>query len=126
MEKKEIDRKLELIEEKINVAQHYFNSKYHIPFDEAHFEIKRIHKETELKRSELDRKYARETEIKKKLEPIEIKYRNQKQIANNHHDRALIYDLLEQIREVPASAHASLHQMKLERRLDTIMEGKNR
>jgi hypothetical protein len=124
--KKEIDRKLEIIEEKINVARHSFNSKYHIPFDEAHFEIERIRREIDLKRSELDRKYARETEIKTELEAIEIEYRNQKQIADNHPDRALIYDLLEQMREAPASARQSLHQMQLERRLDTIAKGKNK
>ena len=122
--KKEIDRELELIETKFNVAQHSFNSKYHISLDEAPFEIERIREEIELKRSELDKKYARETEIKKELDAIESEYRAQKQIADNHPDRALIYDLLEQIREAPASARASLHQMQLERRLNTITEGK--
>jgi len=40
--KKEIDRELELIEEKISVAQHSFNSKFHISLDDAPFEIERI------------------------------------------------------------------------------------
>jgi hypothetical protein len=124
--KKEIDRELELIEEKINVAQHSFNSKYHVSLDDAPFEIERIRKEIDFKRSELDKQTARATEIEKELDAIEIEYRNQKQIADNHPDRALIYDLLEQIRETPATARASLHQMQLERRLNTITEGKNK
>ena len=102
--KKEIDRELELIEEKINVAQHSFNSKFHISLEEAPFEIERIREEIKLKRSELDKRYAREAEIKKELDAIESEYRVQKQIADNHPDRALIYDLLEQMREAPASA----------------------
>jgi hypothetical protein len=124
--KKEIDRKLELIETKVNVAQHSFNSKFHISLDEASFEIERIYKEIELKRSELDKRYVRETEIKKELEAIETEYRIQKQIADNHPDRALIYGLLEQMREAPVSARKSLHKMQLERRLDTITDGKTK
>jgi len=124
--KKEIDRELELIETKFNVAQHSFNSKYHISLDEAPFEIERIREEIELKRSELDKKYARETEIKKELDAIESEYRAQKQIADNHPDRALIYDLLEQMREAPASARASLHKMQLERRLNEVTDRKNK
>jgi len=122
--KKEIDRKLELIEAKINVAQHSFNSKYHVALDEAPFEIERIRKEIDFKRSELDKQTARGADIKKELDAIETEYRDQKQIADNHPDRALIYDLLEQMRETPSSARANLHQMQLERRLNTITDGK--
>ena len=124
--KKEIDRELELIEAKINVAQHSFNSKFHISLEEAPFEIERIREEIDLKRSELDKRYAREIEIKKELDAIESEYRVQKQIADNHPDRALIYDLLEQMRETPASARQSLHKMQLERRLDTKTDRKNK
>ncbi|MCL2256791.1 MAG: hypothetical protein FWC14_01100 [Candidatus Bathyarchaeota archaeon] len=122
--KKEIDRKLELVEAKINVAQHSFNSKYHVALDDASFEIERIRKEIAFKRSELDKQTARVADIKKELDAIEIEYRNQKQIADNHPDRVLIYDLLEQVRESPASARQSLYQIQLKSRLDTITEGK--
>jgi hypothetical protein len=124
--KKEIDRKLELVEAKINVAQHSFNSKYHVTLDDASFEIERIHKEIAFKRSELDKQTARVADIKKELDAIEIEYRNQKQITDNHPDRVLIYDLLEQVRESPASARQSLHQIQLKSRLDTITDGKKK
>jgi hypothetical protein len=124
--KKEIDRELELIETKINVAQHSFNSTYHLSLDDTPFEIERIREEIKFKRSELDKRHAREAEIKKELEIIETEYRIQKQIADNHPDRELIYDLLEQMREAPASARKSLHKMQLERRLDTNTNRKNK
>jgi len=38
----------------------------------------------------------------------------------------LIYDLLEQMKEAPASARKSLHQMPLERRLNTKTDRKNK
>jgi len=116
--KKEIDKELELFEAKLNVALHSFNSKYHIPLDDVPYEIERIREEIDLKRSELDKRHVRETEIKKELDAIEIAYRNQKQIADNHPDRVLIYNLLEQMREAPATARKSLQQMQIERRLD--------
>ena len=124
--KKEIDRELELLNEKINVARHSFNSKFHISLEDAPFEIERIYREIELKRSELDKRYAREAEIKKELDAIEAEYRAQIQIADNHPDRALIYDLLEQMREAPVSARQSLHKMQLERRLDTKSDRKKK
>jgi len=124
--KKEIDRELELIETKISVGQNSFNSKYHISLDEAPFETERIHTEIELKRSELDKRDARAVDIKKELEAIEIEYCALKQTADNHLDRALIYDLLEQMRESPVSARKSLYQMQLERRLDANTDGKNK
>jgi len=123
---KEINAELELLNQKIRVAQHSFNSKYHVSFDEAPFEIERIRKEIDLKRSEAEKLTARAAEIKKELDAIVEEYRDQKQIADNHPDRALIYDLLEQMRETPASARASLQQMQLERHLDEITKGKNK
>ena len=117
---KEIGAELELLNEKIRVTQHSFNSKYHISLEEAPFEIERIRKEIDFKRSEADKLTARAAEIKKDIDAIVEEYRDQKQIADNHPDRALIYDLLEQMRETPASARTSLQQMQIERHLDTI------
>jgi len=120
---KEIGAELELLNEKIRVAQHSFNSKYHISIEEAPFEIERIRKEIDLKRSEADKLTTRAAEIKKDIDAIVEEYRDQKKIADNHPDRALIYDLLEQMRTTPASARASLQQMQIERHLDVIADG---
>ncbi|MDR0492147.1 MAG: hypothetical protein LBH74_00690 [Nitrososphaerota archaeon] len=124
--KKEIDKELEQVEANCRVAQHSFNSKYHIPYDEAPSEIKRIQKKIGFKQSELDKRSARAADIAKELTTIEIEYRNQRQIADNHPDRALIDSLLEQMRETPVSTRKSLRQLQLERHLDAIAGGKIR
>jgi hypothetical protein len=124
--KKEIGAELELLKENVCVAKHSFNSKYHIPYSEASFEIKRIRKQIDLKRSEYEKQNVRAAEAKKELDAIELEYCALKQTADNHPNRELIYDLLEQMREAPTSARKSLHQIQLERHLDKIADGKIR
>jgi len=124
--RREIDKELELVEADLYVALHSFNSKYHIPYGEASFEIDCIRKKIVFKQTELDKLNARIDDGTKELDAIEIEYRNQRQIADNHPDRVLIDNLLEQMRETPASARDSLRRMQLERHLDAIADGKIR
>ena len=124
--KREIDKELELVEANCHVAQHAFNSKYHIALNEAHFEIRRIRKEILFKTSDLDKKKTQIAETEKELDVIESQYCAQRQIADNHPDRALIDNLLEQMREVPVSARDNLRRVQLERKLDKTVGGKIR
>jgi len=124
--RKVLDREIERLEGDIRVAQHAFNSKFHVSLGEASFELCRIQKEVQFKRSELDRKIVRAAEIRKDLDAIEVEYRSQKQIADGHPDKALIYSLLAQMRETPASTRKSLRQIQIERHLDAIADGKIR
>jgi hypothetical protein len=122
--KKEIDKEIEQVEADLHVAQHSFNSKYHISLDKARFEVKRIRKEISFKQSGLEKKIVRMAEITKELDAIELEYRAQRQFADNHPDRELIDGLLEQMRDTPMSARKSLRQMQIERGLDAIADGK--
>jgi hypothetical protein len=122
--KKEIDRDLEQVEADLRVAQHAFNSKYHISLDAAPFEVKRIRKEISFKQSGLEKKLARLAGITQELDAIELEYRAQRQFADTHPDREVIDGLLEQMQETPVSARKSLRQMQIERSLDAIADGK--
>jgi hypothetical protein len=123
--KREIDKELELVEANCHVAQHAFNSKYHIAFSEAHFEIKRIREDILFKKSNLDKKQARMAEIEKELDAINSEYHVKRQLVNIHPERELIEKLLDQMREFPASARDALRRVQIGKGLDLGAEKKS-
>jgi len=116
--KKELDKEIERAESDIHIAEHYFNSKYHIPLHEAPYEIKRIRKEARFKEAELERKNAKMAEIAKELEAINTEYRAQWQFAENRADIGLIENLLSQMSTPQKSARDNLRQVQIERNFD--------
>ena len=122
--KKELDTKIERAESDVHVAEQRFNSKYHIPIDDAPFEIKRIRNEARLKKSELEPKTAKIAEIVKELEYIDAEYGAQWQLAEKHAYKGLIENLLTQMRAPQISVLGNLGQIQIERTLDTTKNKK--
>ena len=123
--KRELDKEIERAESDVHIAEHYFNSKYHIPLREAPFEIKRLRKEARFKQEELERKTAKIAEIGKELDAIDLEYRAQWQLAENRVDIGLIENLLAQMKVQQKSARDNLKQVQAERNFDDKMKGKN-
>jgi hypothetical protein len=124
--KRELDKEIERAESDIHVAEHYFNSKYHIPLHEAPYEIKRLRKDARFKATELERKNAKIAEIAKELDAIDLEYRAQWQLVENRADIGLIENLLTQMRVQPISTLDNLQQIQTERNLDTAKNKKKR
>jgi hypothetical protein len=116
--KKELDKELERVEANSRVAEHYFNSKYHVPLDDALFEVRRIRKEIRFKESDKEKKAAQMKEIIKELDAIELEYSAQRQLAERHLDIELIDRLLEQMRAPLVSTRDNLRVVQIERDLD--------
>lgn len=121
--KRELDREIEQAEADSRTAQHYFNSKYHIPFNDAPNEINRMRKQKRFKEAGLEKKRARMSEVTKELDVIESECRIQRQLANAHPDKVLIEKLLEQMRKMPVSTREGLRQVQSERGFDKSTRG---
>lgn len=117
--KRELDKEIERAESDVHIAEHYFNSKYHIPLKEAPYEIKRLRKEAHFKQEELERKNVKMAEIGKELDAIDLEYRNQWQLAENRTDIGLIENLLAQMRIPQKSSRDNLRQVQAERNFDS-------
>jgi hypothetical protein len=115
--KRELDKEIERAESDIHVAEHYFNSKYHIPLHEAPYEIKRLRNEARFKATELERKNAKIAEIGKELDAIDLEYRAQWQLVEKRADIGLIENLLAQMRVPQKSARDNLRQVQIGRNL---------
>jgi hypothetical protein len=124
--KKELEKEIGELVERRHVAQNHFNSTYHVSIYEASFEIKRIRKKARLKEVESEKKTAEIPELQKELDALNAEYRNVRQFADNHPDRELIYNLLEQMREPLVSVRDNLRQVQVERNIDKKQRGRSR
>jgi len=95
--KGDIDWEIRKNERKIRNAQRSFEIEHNIAYDEAPAEIERIKKELDLKRSELEKKKIRITEITKTLDDIDAKSRKQTHPIDHEVDPNLVQELLVQM-----------------------------
>ena len=121
--KRELDRQIEQAEADVRVAEHSFNSKFHVSPVGASLELKRIKKELGLKESGLAEKKARMVEIVRDLEVLEVEYHAQKLRNESRPDRELISKLLRQLEVAPLSVRDGLRQVRVGRSLEAIGEG---
>ena len=120
--KKEVDKELKQIEADLKAAHYNFRMKYHMEPDRAFVEIKRIQKEKGLAEMKLGEIKSRMADIARDIDAIESEYRTQKLLADTRPDKDQIYELLEQMREMPTDIRDRIQYKRIDHQLNTITD----
>jgi hypothetical protein len=118
--KKNIDNKIESIENEIHIARIYFKTHFNIEPAQAPEEIKRIQEKIKGYTDKQNHAEKMIPEIYKKLAAIEKEYHQQKLIAQTRPDSEDIEKLLEKWQNPPQSVCERQHYECIHRRLNVI------
>ncbi|MDR0470236.1 MAG: MobA/MobL family protein [Nitrososphaerota archaeon] len=119
--KRDLDRKIEQVEDKLLDARAHFKVRYGIEPEQAPQEIKRIEEKIKTYTDKL-KKAAQIPELSKKLKDIEKEYHKQKILIQTHPDKELIEKLLSRPKPPPETVRERLQYERINQRLNTITE----